>query len=146
MRIAYNYMRYAWIECSRRDIVQDWQAVHEWHRVVNERDLDAARHIVTDDVSIGGPKGQASGRDVFIDWIAHAGIRLVPVSWHPVTDTTIVVVQDATWPGRTDSDPAAAPIRLATLFRLEDGRIAAALRFDSLRQALTATGCFSSEA
>lgn len=117
---------------------EDWKPVREWHRIVNERDIEAARRVVTDDMTVGGPRGKAMGRDSFIDWIGHAGIRLEPVSWHPVDADTIVVEQDATWPDREDSNPEDPPVRLATLFRLAGDRVAVALRFDTLHDALDA--------
>jgi hypothetical protein len=119
-------------------VIADWAPVQEWHRVVNDKDIDAARAAVAEDVVIGGPKGEATGVDVFIDWVEHAGIHLTPVSWHPVDDETIVVEQDATWHHNPHAYPGADPVRVATLFRLEGDRVAAALRFDDLHQALVA--------
>jgi hypothetical protein len=119
-------------------VIEDWAPVQEWHRVVNDKDIDAARAAVAEDVAIGGPKGEGTGVDVFIDWVEHAGIHLTPVSWHPVDDETIVVEQDATWPHNPHADPGADPGRVATLFRLQGDRVAAALRFDDLHQALVA--------
>lgn len=114
----------------------DWVPVRAWHRAVNDRDIAAARSIVADDVVMGGPRGQVTGVDVFIEWIGHAGILLTPRSWHPINGETVVVEQDASWPGNPEAD--ADPVRVATLFRLSGDRVTAALRFDNLQDALAA--------
>jgi hypothetical protein len=121
-----------------------WQPVRAWHRAVNDGDLDAARAAVTDEVKVGGPNGAASGVEVFVDWVRRSGIRLEPVAWHPVDRERVIVEQDATWPGRPDARPAAgqdpAPTRVATLFEVSAGRVAAALRFPSLAEARRGAG------
>lgn len=119
---------------------EDWPPVREWHRAVNERDSEAARSVAADGVLLGGPRGQTTGIARLLDWIGHSGIRLTPVSWHPVDEETVVVEQDATWPDRPDSGSGTAPVRLATLFRVEGGRVTAVLRFDGLDTALAAAG------
>lgn len=114
--------------------------MRKWHRAVNERDFDAARSVSADGILLGGPRGETTGITLLLDWIGHSGIRLTPVSWHPVDEETVVVEQDATWPGRPDAGSGSAPVRLATLFRVEDGRVTAVLRFDGLDAALAAAG------
>ena len=42
-------------------MIADWAPVQEWHRVVSDKDIDAARGAVAGDVVIGGPKGEATG-------------------------------------------------------------------------------------
>ncbi|MUL42442.1 nuclear transport factor 2 family protein [Streptomonospora sp. PA3] len=108
----------------------DRAAVRAWHRAVNDRDLDAAGRIAAPGIRVGGPKGRAEGVDVFLDWIAHAGIRLEPVAWHPVGPGRVVVEQDARWPDRPDADTGGQPVRTATLFTVDGGRVVEALRFD----------------
>ncbi|PRX98430.1 nuclear transport factor 2 family protein [Allonocardiopsis opalescens] len=108
----------------------DWGPVHGWHRAVNERDTDEARRVAAPGIVLGGPKGTAAGVDVFVEWITRSGIRLVPVAWHPVDGRRVVVEQDATWPGNPAVPPDAPPVRTATLFTVDGGRVAAALRYD----------------
>ncbi|MFC4496984.1 nuclear transport factor 2 family protein [Streptomyces ovatisporus] len=116
----------------------DWAPVREWHRAVNERDVSAARAVAAEAIVMAGPKGETAGVASFVEWIEHSGIHLRPVSWHPVDDSNVVVVQDATWPRHPQADPEAAPIRMATLFRLQDDRVTAVLRYDGLDAALAA--------
>jgi hypothetical protein len=108
--------------------------VVEWHRIVNERDTVAARKIVTDDVAVGGPRGAATGVETFVSWIESAGIHLVPVSWHLISEEMIIVEQQATWPSQSKAG-GAAPQMVATLFVLRGHRIASSLRFGSVSEA-----------
>ncbi|MES2507880.1 MAG: nuclear transport factor 2 family protein [Verrucomicrobiota bacterium] len=115
---------------------EDWMPpIREWHRVINERDLDAARNAVTERVEMGGPKGSRSGASLFAEWIQRAGIRLDPTSYYPVTSDVIVVAQDATWPDNPEANSADEPAKVATLFQLAGDRVARAIRFDSLQAA-----------
>jgi hypothetical protein len=109
------------------------EAVNAWHAAVNGRDLTAARAAVTDPVDVAGPRGtQRISADAFVEWILASGIRLRPLSAHPVDESTMVVEQEATWP------TGAARTMVATLFRVRDGTVSTVHRFDSLHDALRA--------
>ncbi len=116
------------------------EAVRAWHDAVNSRDLTAARAAVTDPVDVAGPQGaQSISAEAFVDWILRSGIRLRPLSAHPVDENTMVVEQAATWPDNANTDAATtAPTTVATLFRVRDGAVSTVHRFDSLRDALDA--------
>jgi hypothetical protein len=119
---------------------EDWAPVHQWHRAVNDKNLAAARAVASAGIVVGGPQGESVGVEAFVKWIGHAGIHLEPVSWHPVGDQAVVVEQDATWPSNPEADPAAGPVRVATLFQLDGEQVKVALRFDELHEALAASG------
>ncbi|WP_252974040.1 hypothetical protein [Janibacter melonis] len=107
------------------------EAIVRWHEVVNAADLDAARRVVTDPIVVSGPKGAGPiSPDGFADWITRSGIALRPRSYHPISTRVLVVEQDARWPKNT------AWTRVATVFRVTDMRVSAALRFADLRTAL----------
>ena len=106
------------------------EAIIAWHAAVDDRDMAAARAAVTDPVDVSGPRGSGPiPAAEFADWIVRSGIRLRPVSWHPVTDDIVVVEQEATWPGNPD------PAAVATVFRVRDGRVSLAHRFASFDEA-----------
>jgi hypothetical protein len=107
-----------------------WAPVRDWHAAVSARDLMAAKAVAAPDIRVGGPRGSAQGVDAFLDWVRDSGIRIEPVGWHTVDEHRVVVEQDAAWPGRADSGPDAAPVRIATLFEVRHGLITAALRYD----------------
>jgi hypothetical protein len=104
-------------------------AINRWHQRVNDR--QAVADVVSDPLVVLGPKGAGPiTPDGFADWVDRSGIRLVPRSWHPVSDRMMVVEEDATWP------ESPAPARVATVFRVTGDKVSAALRMPDLRQAL----------
>jgi hypothetical protein len=118
-------------------------AVNAWHDAVNRRELTAARAAVTDPVEVSGPRGaQLISAGAFVEWILASGIRLRPLSYHPVNATTMVVEQEATWPDNPDPRAGATPpASVATLFRVRDGLVSAVHRFGSVPDALRAASC-----
>lgn len=109
----------------------DETPILSWHDAINTADLVRARAVVSDPVVVTGPKGSgAISADDFADWVTRSGIRLQAVNWRPVAGDIAVVEQDATWP------EAPYPVRVATMFRVSQGRVSAALRFPDLEQAL----------
>jgi hypothetical protein len=106
-------------------------AINEWHASVNDGDLERSARAVGDPIVVLGPKGAgpiAPGQ--FAEWVGRSGITLHPRSWHPISERLMVVEEDATWPG------SRASTRVATVFRVADGRVTAALRLPDLKQAL----------
>ncbi len=105
-------------------------AVNEWHASVNAGDLQRSARAVGDSVVVMGPKGAGPiTPEQFAEWVGRSGITLVPRSWHPVSEQ-LMVVEDATWP---DSEEVR---RVATVFRVSDGKVTAALRLPDLEGAL----------
>lgn len=107
------------------------RAIDEWHASVNARDLPRAANAVGDPIVVLGPRG--AGRitpDQFAEWVRRSGIHLEPRAWHQVGDRLVVVEQDATWPESPE------PTRVATVFRVHDGKVTAALRFPDVESAL----------
>lgn len=107
------------------------RAVDEWHASVNARDLPRAANAVGGPIVVLGARG--AGRitpDQFAEWVRRSGIHLEPRAWHQVGDRLVVVEQDATWPG------SPAPTRVATVFRVHDDKVTAALRFPDVDSAL----------
>ncbi|MFG1907771.1 hypothetical protein [Kribbella sp. NPDC048928] len=106
-------------------------AINRWHQRVNEGDPAAVAEVVTDPVVVLGPKGAGPIKPAgFADWVDRSRIRLVPRSWHPVSERLMVVEEDASWPESTE------PTRVATVFRVTGDKVSAALRLPDLQQAL----------
>lgn len=106
-------------------------AINEWHASVNEGDLQRSARAVGDRIVVLGPKGAGPiTPEQFAEWVERSGIKLVPRSWHPVSDRLMVVEEDATWPG------SKTPTRVATVFRATTGKVTAALRLPDLKSAL----------
>lgn len=106
-------------------------AINEWHASVNEGDLHRSARAVGNPIVVLGPKGAGPiTPEQFAEWVERSGVKLVPRSWHPVSDRLMVVEEDATWP---DSK---TPTRVATVFRATAGKVTAALRLPDLKSAL----------
>jgi hypothetical protein len=106
-------------------------AINEWHASVNAGALMRSAAAVGNQVVVLGPKGAGPiTPSQFADWVERSGIRLIPRSWHPISERLMVVEQDATWPENQQ------PTRVATVFRVADTKVTAALRLPDLRSAL----------
>ncbi|WP_433677315.1 hypothetical protein [Microbacterium gorillae] len=106
-------------------------AVNEWHEAVLSGDLRRSAAAVGNPIVVLGPKGAGPITPTeFAEWVERSGIRLVPRSWHPISERLIVVEEDATWPANNK------PTRVATVFRVSEGKVTAALRLPELRAAL----------
>lgn len=107
------------------------EAVNAWHAAVNAGDLTGSAAAVGDPVVVLGPKGAGPiTPGQFAEWVDRSGIRLVPRSWHPISERLMVVEEDATWPENQK------PTQVATVFRVAGTKVTAALRLPDLRSAL----------
>jgi hypothetical protein len=106
-------------------------AINEWHAGVNDGDLERSAKAVGDPIVVLGPKGAGPiTPEQFAAWVERSGIKLIPRSWHPVSERLMVVEEDATWP------ESKAPTRVATVFRVAGQKVTAALRLPDLKSAL----------
>ncbi|MBO0867163.1 MAG: hypothetical protein J2P15_01225 [Micromonosporaceae bacterium] len=106
-------------------------AIDRWHASVNDGNLESSARAVGDPVVVLGPKGAgAITPEQFAEWVDRSGIRLVPLSWHPVSERLMVVEEEASWPESN------RPARVATVFRVTGGKVTAALRLPDLKSAL----------
>jgi hypothetical protein len=106
-------------------------AINEWHASVNDGALGRSARAVGDPVVVLGPKGAGPiTPEQFAEWVERSGIKLIPRSWHPVSERLMVVEEDATWP------ESEAPTRVATVFRVAGEKVTAALRLPDVKSAL----------
>lgn len=121
MRIAYSCCVESSLEA----------AINEWHASVNDGNLQRSARVVGDPIVVLGPKGAGPISPAqFAEWVERSGIKLIPRSWHPISDRLMVVEEDATWPNNK------AGARVATVFRVSGGKVTAALRLPDLKSAL----------
>jgi hypothetical protein len=107
------------------------EAINEWHASVNDGDLKRSANAVGDPIVVLGPKGAGPiTPEQFANWVERSRIRLVPRSWHPISERLMVVEEDATWPENE------ARTRVATVFRVTSDKVSAALRLPDLKSAL----------
>lgn len=113
------------------------RVIGEWHAAVNDGDLRRSAASVGDPIVVLGPKGAGPITPAqFAEWVDRSGIRLIPRSWHPISEKLMVVAEDATWPNNPAASSTAKAQRVATVFRVSDGKVTASLRQPDLRATL----------
>lgn len=106
-------------------------AISEWHSSVNSGDLGRSARAVGNPIVVLGPKGAGPiTAEQFAEWVERSGIKLIPRSWHPISERLMVVEEDATWP------ESPTPARVATVFRVASDKVTASLRLPDLKSAL----------
>jgi len=116
---------------------EQFGVVRAWHDAVNHGDADELVALSHGEIEIGGPRGSGQGSALLREWLDRAGIELEPRRRFSGLDA-MVVEQIATWRpsdgGRTD------PATIASSFQVEAERVRRTIRYDSLQEALAATG------
>ena len=113
------------------------QIVLDWHAALNARDVDRLVSLSTEDVEVGGPRGVGKGVDLLRDWVARAGIRMEPLKWH-AQGNSVVVLERAQW--QTPDGESTQLQEVASVFRVEDGRVISIIRYADFEAALDAAG------
>ncbi len=104
-----------------------------WHEALNSGDVDRLVALSAADVEVGGPRGSGRGAQLVRDWFGRAGIRLTPLRV-VARGQTLVVEQDARWSADEPSH------RVASVFRVRDGKVASVVRYPDMEAALSAAG------
>jgi hypothetical protein len=113
------------------------QVVQDWQEAVNARDTQALMAYSDPKIEIVGPRGSAFGHDVLRQWLERAGLSLSPQRSFQ-RDQTVIVAQRAVW--RSVESEIIGEADVASVFRIESGRVIFYARFDSLEEALQQGG------
>jgi ketosteroid isomerase-like protein len=113
-----------------------------WHAALNASDVDRLLGLSTDDVEVGGPRGSGHGADLLRDWLARVRLQMEPLRVFASGDV-VVVEQSARWPSPDGQETDAQAV--ASVFRVQDGRVASVLRHPDLPAALQAAGLSDSD-
>ncbi|HEV7664437.1 MAG TPA: nuclear transport factor 2 family protein [Chloroflexota bacterium] len=108
-----------------------------WHAALNAGDVARLLSLSTEDVEVGGPRGSGRGAALLRDWVARAGIQLLPQNVIG-TDETLVVEQSACW--LDSSGTLTEPQMVASVFHVVGGQVASVLRYGDTADALSAAG------
>jgi hypothetical protein len=114
-----------------------FEIVRAWHEAVNRGDADAVVALSRDDIEVGGPRGSSRGSTLLRDWLARTGIQLEPRRWF-ASPTELVVEQIAIW--RSADGTSTDRQSIASSFAVENGLVTRSVRYDSLSEALSASG------
>lgn len=114
--------------------------VQQFHDHLNAGRTDDVLALLTEDVAIGGPRGDARGKRVVHDWIARARITMEPRRWI-VQDDHVIVEQQATW----QSDDGLSTQPVATLFTFTGDLISGIFRYRDQAEALASLNVDANE-
>jgi hypothetical protein len=104
-----------------------------WVAAADAADREDLEDLSAPDVVVGGPRGEARGREQLAPWLDRAGIALRPTEVH-ARGGAVVLGVDARW--GADGPWQAVALR----FAVADGLAAAVHRHDRLPEALAAAG------
>lgn len=123
-------------------MTQALDIVLKWQTLANEKNIPALMEASQPDITLIGPRGCTSGRQVLGEWIERAGLVLENQRGF-ARGEVVVLMQHGTW--RSDGD-IIGEADVATVFRVEDGRVAWVARFDALDEALAEAGLSDADA
>lgn len=111
------------------------QAAGLWDDALARRNVTRLRAVCAPGIVIAGPKGDAVGVEALEEWLGRVGARFETSAVHVGTDAA-VLEQMGVWTG--PEGESRAPV--ATILRLEGGRIARVTRHADLGAALAEAG------
>jgi hypothetical protein len=121
----------------------DGTLIAAWHDALNAGDVDRLVSLSSSEVEIVGPRGTGRGSQLLRDWVTRSGIRLELRRLFG-RDAAIVAEELAEWRS-TETGEIVDRQELATIFRVEDGRVAYIDRRPSLADALQLSGLSESD-
>ncbi|MGD9894426.1 MAG: nuclear transport factor 2 family protein [Dehalococcoidia bacterium] len=116
----------------------DYSVIAAWHDALNTGDVDRLITLSSDDVEVVGPRGAGRGAQLLRDWVTRSGIRL-ELRRLFARDSTAVAEEVAEWRA-PDTSEIVDRQHLATIFRIEDGRVSSIDRRPTLADALHVAG------
>jgi hypothetical protein len=132
------YKTYKHVRKMEKEIIQNIWVVLLWHEALNMKHKRGLAELVTKNVKMSGPKGDVEGVNIMLEWMDRANITLEPKRYFQ-SGEIIIVEELAVWQeGGTEKEINSA--KAASVFVLDDGRIASIQRFDNLNKAFEATG------
>ena len=121
----------------------DFEIVEQWHAALNRGDVTQMMALVQPDVEIGGPRGVVRGAEILREWFGRAHVQMHPLAWYQ-RDHNIVVAERGEWRAPENGE-ITGTAQVATIFRVQQGRITAILRHEDLATALAAAGLSSDD-
>ncbi len=112
--------------------------VQAWQDAANARDIDRLVALSTPDIEVGGPRGSGFGRELLREWIARAGLTMETLRVAS-RGNIVVAEQRGVWRA-PESGEVTGDMAVASVFRVEAGRVARVVRYDTFDGALVAAG------
>ncbi len=117
--------------------------VEEWHTALNNNDVERLATLVHKDVKIGGPRGSTAGVDVLLEWVNRAKVHLNPKRYF-YQNEVVVVEELGQWYSAENGEMISSQ-EVASIFIVQQGRIASIMRLDNLKMAFEASGLNESQ-
>jgi hypothetical protein len=117
--------------------------VQAFHDNLNDRNVSALLALAVDNVRVGGPRGSGEGKYLLEEWVGRASISMIPLRWFRADDT-VVVEQRAVWHD-PDTGTETGSQLVASVFTIEDGRIAGIARYGFLGEAVNSASMDESD-
>jgi ketosteroid isomerase-like protein len=112
--------------------------VQAWQEAANDQDIDRLLQLSAPNIEVAGPRGSSAGQQALRDWVTRAGLTLQTLNVFARGDA-VVVEQHGIWRSG-DTGQVTGDRTVASVFRVDDGRVASIARYDSLVEALAAAG------
>jgi hypothetical protein len=109
-----------------------------WQQAANQQDIDRLLALSDPNIEIVGPRGSGFGHQLLRDWLGRAGLALTTLRAFG-RGNTVVLAQHAVWRSAETND-ATSERDLASRFDVEGGRVVRFARYNSLAEALAASG------
>lgn len=114
------------------------EIVQRFHDQFNAGQRDEVMAMATDDVSVGGGRGEGQGPHLLREWVSRATTTMTPLRWFR-KDDIVVVEERIEW--RTGADDRVTDSTVwGMAFTLAEGKITAIGRYANLGEAVTSSG------
>jgi hypothetical protein len=109
-----------------------------WQQAANDQDAERLLALSDLNIEVVGPRGAGYGHQLLRDWLGRAGLALTTLRAF-ARGETVVLAQRGVWRSIEGGDMLSER-DLASRFDVRDGRVVRFARYDSLDQALEASG------
>lgn len=112
--------------------------VRAWVEAANAENASRLRDLSSPDIEIIGPRGAGRGSRLLAEWLARAGLHLTTQRAF-ARDNCVVLEQYGVWRS-PETREIVGEGTVASVFEVENGRVAHFARYDTLRMAMEMAG------
>lgn len=109
-----------------------------WQEAASRQDIERLLALSDPDIEVVGPQGGGRGHQLLRDWMGRARLSLATLRAF-ARDETVVLAQHGVWRS-AETGELIGEQDIASVFRVDGGRVARFARHDGLDEALAAAG------
>jgi hypothetical protein len=117
--------------------------VAAWLEAVNRQEVDHLLELSAHEIEIVGPRGVGHGHQLLREWLKRAGAQFETEQTF-ARDQHVVVAQHGVWRS-PETGEVIGQADVASLFRVDGGRVTHYARYDRLDEALEKAGLVGSD-